>query len=143
MRPLPSLVIVSIVITVLSAAGCQQEAAPPPGPVARVIQQHCSQCHTAGGIAPYPFDTHEQTAALAEAIKTAVVSRTMPPMNAANDGSCHTFQDARWLTDEEVATIAAWADAGAPPEGWLPPLKAEPPDIVTASSVTSASKPIS
>lgn len=38
----------------------------------------------------------------------------MPPFNASNTGECHTFRNARWLAEEDIALIEAWADAGAP-----------------------------
>jgi hypothetical protein len=38
----------------------------------------------------------------------------MPPWNPDNSGDCNTYSNARWLDDVDIATIAAWADAGAP-----------------------------
>ena len=44
----------------------------------------------------------------------ALSLRTMPPFAVDNSGSCHTYKDARWLTDDELDLIAAWDAAGAP-----------------------------
>jgi Copper type II ascorbate-dependent monooxygenase, N-terminal domain/Copper type II ascorbate-dependent monooxygenase, C-terminal domain len=41
---------------------------------------------------------------------SAVRTRQMPPWGTDNSGACNTYQDARWLTDDEIATIAAWAE---------------------------------
>lgn len=37
----------------------------------------------------------------------------MPPMPLNNDGSCQTFANARWLTDDEILRIGEWVDEGA------------------------------
>jgi len=49
-------------------------------------------------------------------------------MPVDNSGSCNTYSNARWLTDAEIATFAAWAAAGAPPGDLArtPPLPAAP-----------------
>jgi hypothetical protein len=47
-------------------------------------------------------------------VKEVTASRIMPPFAVDNSGECHTYRDARWLTDDEIATLGAWADAGAP-----------------------------
>lgn len=39
----------------------------------------------------------------------------MPPWLVVDDGSCQTFQHSRWMSEDEIATIAAWAEAGAAP----------------------------
>ena len=37
----------------------------------------------------------------------------MPPYFMVHDGSCGSFDDAATLTDDQKATIVAWADGGA------------------------------
>ncbi|MEO0605837.1 MAG: hypothetical protein AAF211_30675, partial [Myxococcota bacterium] len=44
----------------------------------------------------------------------ATAARSMPPFLVVGDGSCGEFEDSEWLTDDELATIAGWAEAGAP-----------------------------
>jgi hypothetical protein len=82
--------------------------------VAPLLAAHCRGCHTAGGIAPFPFATYDDVAPLAGAIAAAVESGSMPPWHVGDDGSCHTYRDSRRLAVEDVATLVAWADAGAP-----------------------------
>ncbi len=82
--------------------------------VAPILMKNCANCHREGGIAPFSLLTYEETKPLAGLIKTATAAREMPPFNPNNCGHCNTFQDAPWLTPEEIASITAWADAGAP-----------------------------
>ena len=47
-------------------------------------------------------------------IKDRVQRRTMPPYFIDKTVGVQSFEDDRSLTDAEIATIAAWADAGSP-----------------------------
>lgn len=92
---------------------------PPAGPtyradVAPILAARCVGCHEEGGIAPFTLTTYGDVAPLAEAIRSVTESRQMPPFLPDNSGSCATYVDAPWLGDGELATLAAWADAGAP-----------------------------
>lgn len=82
--------------------------------VAPIVMKNCAGCHVTGGIAPFSLLTYAQAAPLAGSMKAATASRTMPPFNLDDSGDCNTFADARWLDDADLATIAAWAEAGAP-----------------------------
>jgi hypothetical protein len=61
----------------------------------------------------------------------------MPPMPVDNSGSCNTYSNARWLSDTEIATIAAWNEGGAP-EGnpALTPSIPPPPEGLARTDVT-------
>ena len=76
--------------------------------------ENCSGCHVEGGIGPYDLESYETASGLAEVIAIATRERTMPPFNVSNTGECHTFRNARWLEEDEIALIEAWVDAGAP-----------------------------
>jgi hypothetical protein len=91
-----------------------------------VLDQSCARCHTDGGQAT-SFDSAEAVVALAGAIKESTASRRMPP--PAPDPACADYvgADALFLSDASRATLAAWADAGAPlgdaadaPAPWTP-----------------------
>lgn len=82
--------------------------------VAPVLDQHCMRCHTAGAIAPMAFDDYESTKAWGPAIVSATENRTMPPKQVVADGTCGEFVDPWWLSDEELATLSGWVDAGMP-----------------------------
>lgn len=77
-----------------------------------ILQKNCQVCHRSGEIGPMPFLTYEGTRPWAKAIKTAVVSRKMPPWFA--DPRYGHFANEKHLTESEIATLSAWADNGAP-----------------------------
>ncbi|HEU4539102.1 MAG TPA: hypothetical protein VFS00_33505 [Polyangiaceae bacterium] len=79
--------------------------------VAPVLYERCVDCHREGGIGPFRLDDYASASQWAAASKDAVVARRMPPWLATADGSCNSFRDAAWLSDEEVRVIAAWADS--------------------------------
>src|SRR5262249_18498661 len=82
--------------------------------IAPLFASHCTGCHHAGGIAPFPLDSYKGARTHSLAIALSTKTRRMPPSNLDNSGECNTFIDAPWLTDEEIATIGAWVQGGAP-----------------------------
>ena len=76
-----------------------------------VLQENCQSCHHAGGIAPMPLVTYENTRPWAKAIKAAVLNKQMPPWFA--DPHVGEFRNAPNLTAEEISSLVAWADTGA------------------------------
>ena len=80
--------------------------------VAPILVKHCGGCHASGSIAPFPLETYEDAASIADLLVKTTASRTMPPFRADNSGACNTFADARWLSDAELGTIADWATGG-------------------------------
>ncbi|MDQ6758852.1 MAG: thiol-disulfide isomerase [Acidobacteriota bacterium] len=76
-----------------------------------VLQQRCQECHRAGEIAPMPFLTYEQVRPWAKSIKSAVLTRKMPPWFA--DPAFGHFSNDRSLTQPEMDTLVAWVDGGA------------------------------
>jgi len=78
-----------------------------------IIEANCVGCHAAGQIAGYaPFTAAEDVVWAAQDIKFHVVSGLMPPWMPSSSNL--PLQQDRSLSDEEIAIIAAWADAGAP-----------------------------
>ncbi len=77
-----------------------------------LLTEHCVACHTEGSIAPFRLDSYEAVSELGPAIKAVIEARTMPPYGVRADGSCQDFDDARWMSDEEIATVGAWVDGG-------------------------------
>jgi mono/diheme cytochrome c family protein len=99
--------------------------------VARILNNRCVECHRAGEAAPMAFTSYKETRPWAKAIKAAVLTRKMPPWLA--DPAHGKFANDRRLSEEEIATITAWADNGAP-EGNakdLPPA----PEFVTGWNI--------
>ena len=98
--------------------------------VAPILQENCVRCHRAGGgIAPMSLETYEVARAYAPLMKYKTglrdVAGAMPPWYVEKDIGIQQFRNDMSLTDEEVATIAAWADAGAPQgdPADMPPLR--------------------
>jgi hypothetical protein len=99
--------------------------------VAPILYEHCVSCHAPGGIGSMSLLDYQSAALLAGLIKDKTATRAMPPWPADNSGACNTFEDARWLSDQEIATLGAWVDGGAiagdPADG--PSLPAPPPGL--------------
>jgi len=101
-----------------------------------ILQANCQACHRPGEVAPMSLLTFEDARPWARAIKSAVVSKKMPPW-FADPGYSHLANERR-LSEREINTIVAWVDASAPggdPSTAPPPLTFESgwnikPDIV-------------
>lgn len=105
--------------------------------VAPILYKRCVECHRPGEAAPMSFTSYKEVRPWAKAIRTAVLTKKMPPWLA--DPAHGKFANDRRLDPAEIETIVRWVDSGAP-EGNaadLPPLpKFEPgwgigkPDVV-------------
>ncbi len=80
--------------------------------VAPVLQKNCQGCHRPGEAAPFSLLSYEQARPWAKAMKEAVRLKKMPPWFA--DPQYGKFSNDRSLSQKEIETIAAWAEAGAP-----------------------------
>ena len=68
-----------------------------------ILQKNCQSCHRPGEIAPMSFLSYKEVRPWAKAIKTAVLSRQMPPW-FAEPGLSH-FANDRTLSDAAIRTI--------------------------------------
>jgi hypothetical protein len=123
--------------------------------VAPILDRHCVGCHREGEIAAkLSLVSYESARAKAAAIGRKVQARLMPPWPADPQQSLKFRNDAR-LSDAEIATLVAWAKAGAPrgdaadlpplPEagaGWHDPQGRKPDAIVTLPTYTVRSSVI-
>ena len=86
--------------------------------VAPILQRSCQKCHRPNSLAPMSLISYEEVRPWARAIKYRTGLRdkpgVMPPWYIEKDIGIQRFKDDWSLSDEEVATIARWADAGAP-----------------------------
>jgi hypothetical protein len=78
--------------------------------VVPILQKNCQGCHRPGELAPMSFLSYSETRPWAKAMKQAVVTKKMPPWFAEKGH----FANDRTLTDDEISTLARWADNGAP-----------------------------
>src|SRR5581483_6185791 len=119
--------------------------------IAPILQRSCQNCHRPDSVAPMSLLTYEQARPYARAMKQrTALARTqyqrgaMPPWFYEKNIGIQRIKDDISLSDEEIAKIAAWADAGAPEgnKSDLPaPLKFAdartwtlgPPDLIVSS----------
>ena len=119
--------VATVVLTIASGAAAQGVGTTPTfnGEVAQILYDNCVECHRAGEVAPMSLLTYTDARPWARSIKAKVESREMPPWFA--DDRYGSFRNARVLSTEDLETIAAWADAGAPQgDGPVP----APPDFI-------------
>lgn len=82
--------------------------------VAPIIFNKCANCHRPGEVAPMPLTSYQEVRPWSKAIREEVVKRTMPPWFADPHTSTLKFSNDRRLSQQEIDTITAWVDAGAP-----------------------------
>lgn len=76
-----------------------------------ILQRRCQSCHRPDGIGPFSLMNHGQAVRWAADIKEFTKSRQMPPWKPLPG---QEFHQQRRLSDKEIATLAAWVDAGKP-----------------------------
>lgn len=82
------------------------------GEVRPILEANCAGCHTAGGIAPFSLRDAGMAQRMSRAIGAAVSSGHMPPWMPGGDTP--PLQHERKLTPQQIGTLQAWANAGAP-----------------------------
>jgi hypothetical protein len=124
------------------AAASALSAAPAPTfhkDVLPILQERCQECHREGEIGPMPLMSYQQARPWAKAIREVVRTKKMPPWFA--DPAHGKFSNDRSMSPSEVATLAAWADAGAPegdakqapaPRSWPTGWGIAKPDLVVS-----------
>ncbi len=93
--------------------------------VARIVQNHCVECHRDGGVAPFPLETAEQLVAHAGMIVEVVANRSMPPWFAAADQDHpHRWINDAGLSEHEQQVLIKWLESahalGEPSVGPVP-----------------------
>ncbi len=110
--------------------------------VAPIIFNHCVKCHRPGEIASrVPLVSYDEVRPWAASIKQKVMAREMPPWPADPNKSVKFRNDAS-LSQQDIDTLVAWVDAGAPKgnnsdvppipkfdDGWMHP-EGLKPDLV-------------
>jgi hypothetical protein len=94
--------------------------------VAPILQRSCQRCHRPDSVAPMSLLTYDEARPWARSMKARTAQREMPPWFIEKNIGIQQFKDDISLTDDEIATFAAWADAGAPrgnPADMPPPIK--------------------
>jgi hypothetical protein len=82
--------------------------------VAPIFQAKCEACHRPGSIAPMSLRTFDESRPWARSIKARVETRQMPPWHIDKTVGIQDFKNDRSLSDDQIATIVKWVEAGAP-----------------------------
>ena len=82
--------------------------------VADIIQNNCTVCHRPGGIGPMDLVTYEDARRYARRIREQVVNKLMPPYYYDDDIGIQELDHDWRLSEEDIATVAAWVDQGSP-----------------------------
>jgi hypothetical protein len=86
--------------------------------VAPILYSNCVRCHNPGGVAPMSLLTYQQAKHYASMIKYRTglfpKSGTMPPYYLERNVGIQQYKDDIRLSPDQIATLAAWADAGSP-----------------------------
>jgi len=124
----------------LSSDGRRDEKNPAPTfyrDVLPILQNKCQSCHRPGEPAPMPLLSLEQARPYAGKMAATVEMKVMPPWFA--DPRYGHFSNDPSLSPAEIATLANWADSGAPagnpqdapaPRHWNGGWNIPPPDTV-------------
>jgi hypothetical protein len=98
--------------------------------IAPIFQEKCQDCHRKGSMAPMSLVTYEETRPWAKSIKQRVAQHQMPPWHIDKTVGVTHFANDRSLSDEQIAKIVNWVDAGAPMGNAkdMPPPKKFPAD---------------
>lgn len=76
-----------------------------------ILQSRCQECHRDGEIGPMPLMTYKETRPWAKAIREVVKTKKMPPWFA--DPAHGRFSNDRSMGQQEIDTLALWAESGA------------------------------
>ena len=102
-------------VILIAASASAQTAAPTfAKDIAPILQNKCQECHQPNSIAPMSLITFAESRPWARSIKQRVSTRQMPPWHIDQSVGVQKFKNDMSLTQKEIDTIVAWADAGAP-----------------------------
>jgi len=76
-----------------------------------ILQNHCQSCHRPGEVGPFALMNYRQALNWAKDIKEHTLNGMMPPWKVSEGAA---FKNDRTMPAKDIATLAAWVDAGAP-----------------------------
>jgi hypothetical protein len=106
--------VVVITITITGQASAPQAPVTFAKDVAPILQRSCQSCHRPGQMAPMSFLSYEEVRPWARAIKAKTANHEMPPWFMDQNVGIQKFKNDPSLSAKEIATLAKWADSGAP-----------------------------
>lgn len=142
-RPLFPLVL-ALGAVLADPARTQTPATPPPTfteHIAPLVWQRCAPCHRPGEVAPFALLTYADVKKRGRNVLQVVEERYMPPWHP--EPGHGSFRNTPRLSDEQIAVVKRWVDAGMPegppeklgkppqfPDGW----QLGEPDLVVRTS---------
>ena len=84
------------------------------GEVGRIINENCVVCHREGGIGPMQLGNYDQVRPWAPLIQLRVANKEMPPYAYDHGIGIQELQGDWRLQQEDIDTIVAWVNQGAP-----------------------------
>ena len=91
----------------LAACGDASQAPDFATVIAPIVQNHCTGCHSSGGLAPFALRTYGDVFAHRQSIAQATSERTMPPWHA-QAGHRQYLHDPS-LSSQQIESLARWA----------------------------------
>ncbi len=97
---------------IIVSAGASAESITYTKDIAPILNENCVECHRPGQIAPMSLLSYKEVRPWVKSIRKNVADKQMPPWHASH--SKVGLANDRSLSQEEIDTIVAWADKGAP-----------------------------
>lgn len=101
--------------------------------IAPILFKNCSKCHNPNGVAPFSLLTYENAYQNRFGIKSAVITKSMPPWSP--DPNYRHFANERVLSNSDINAITAWVNGNAPQGN--PANAPKPPTFSVGSEVTA------
>jgi polyisoprenoid-binding protein YceI/mono/diheme cytochrome c family protein len=103
-----------LTVTVADAGSDTADAPSFDDEVRPILEANCASCHQPGqiGAAHWELEDAEDASEVADGLAVVTRSGYMPPWPASDAGI--PLQHVRELSEDQIATIAAWAEAGGP-----------------------------
>ncbi len=80
--------------------------------IAPILNEACVSCHRPGGSGPFSLTSYQEAKTWGVALRDYTARRLMPPWKAVPGFG--DFQDARTLSEGQIAAIRAWVASGSP-----------------------------
>jgi hypothetical protein len=80
--------------------------------IAKIIYNHCSNCHRKGEIGPFPLTNYNEVKANGFMIRHVTTKKLMPPWKA--DPTFQTYREENYLSENQIQKISDWVQGGMP-----------------------------
>ena len=77
-----------------------------------ILDAHCVDCHSEGGIGAFPLSTFEEAEVVRTAVAASMESGSMPPWKASSE--CNDYKYETLVPQDQIETVRSWVDGGAP-----------------------------